>query len=103
MNWSKPRTSGTGPSPRFGHSAAGSGTTTYFVFGGTNGQDYFNDLYRYTIKSSKWEQVSSTGDIPSPRAYHSIVEINNHLFLFGGSDGHREFNDLYVYSIGMFY
>ena len=33
------------PSARYGHSAVLVAETKIFIFGGTNGKEYFNDLY----------------------------------------------------------
>jgi N-acetylneuraminic acid mutarotase len=49
------------PSPRSYH--AGTSTAKHlFVFGGCSGHDRINDLWRFDLKTSMWEQLHAGGD-----------------------------------------
>lgn len=58
---------GVGPSKRFGqtmiHSASGN---CIFVFGGTDGHEFYNDLFRFDLETLMWEDLSS-GESPHGR------------------------------------
>lgn len=74
-----------------------------FIFGGKN--DTFgrnNKLYSLDLKGEntfKWSLLISNGDIPSPRAGHSMTEMDGLIYIFGGFDGKMDLNDLYQYNI----
>ena len=82
------------PSPRQGHSATAlPGKECIVVFGGegtirpgsTVSKVFHNDAFRFDCKSRKWSSLVCTGDIPSPRAYHTAVLVgNDKLVIFGG-------------------
>lgn len=67
-----------------------------FVFGGTNGSDYFGDFFSFSIKGNKWESLSNDG-APSARAFHSTTQVNGKIYIFGGNDGKQHFDDLHSY------
>lgn len=69
-----------------------------YVFGGVyNNEKVSNDLWCFDIPSSKWTQVSTSGNIPLPVNEHSACIINDRLFVYGGNDfSGIIYNSLYV-------
>ncbi|KAI1749290.1 hypothetical protein F4782DRAFT_311224 [Xylaria castorea] len=71
------------PPPRTNHSMI-----TYndkmFLFGGTNGQLWFNDVWCYDPPTNTWAQLDCIGYIPSPREGHSAALIDDVMYIFGG-------------------
>ncbi len=57
-----------------------------YVFGGTAGSTYLNDLHIYYSKSRTWADVSKhvQGMIPAPRYGHAFIAAMDKLYLFGG-------------------
>ena len=74
--WQKLETTGTVPSPRYGHSAVYSPTTdAMWVFGGyDNLSGACNDLYKFNVKSNEWTKIQVENK-PSPRFAHSSFII----------------------------
>lgn len=68
------------------------------VFGGRDFDYFFNDLWILDLNTLSWSQVSASGDIPSPRQYHSatFIPTDNTMILFGGYS--RDLYDEYRYS-----
>ncbi len=67
-----------------------------YVFGGVDkGQKRFNDLFIFNFHNRTWEQLKTSGNIPSPRSFHRMVLYKNNLFVIGGFDGAR-LNDLFI-------
>jgi N-acetylneuraminic acid mutarotase len=57
-------------------------------FGGYDGRDGrrdLNDTWSFNILTRKWTELQCTGSIPSPRAYHAAVLIDDVMYVFGGS------------------
>lgn len=54
------------------------------------------------IEDKKWIKAHTSGDAPSPRAFHSATSIDNNLYIFGGEVWYKSinagdtFNDLYA-------
>lgn len=44
------------PSARYGHTAVLVAETKIFIFGGTNGKEYYNDLYVLDLEVMAWSQ-----------------------------------------------
>ena len=57
-----------------------------FVFGGTAGSKYLNDLHIYNSRSRTWADVTKhvDGTKPSPRYGHAFIAASEKLFVFGG-------------------
>jgi hypothetical protein len=57
-----------------------------YVFGGSAGAKYLNDLYIYHPPSRTWADVSNhvEGSKPSPRYGHAFIAATEKLFVFGG-------------------
>lgn len=83
----------------------------YYQIGTTN-VTFYNDLWQFQLIDSGglsyfWEQINTTGDIPSERSFHCFNAItlsnqNPFVLLFGGSianleTGEQEINDDFAY------
>jgi hypothetical protein len=59
-------------------------------------------------KSSRFQIIPTTGDVPMARSGHSVVAYGKYMFLFGGTVfSHRDedanaFSDLYIFCTGSF-
>ncbi len=67
------------------------------VFGGTDGNTYYNDVWALTLTpgSEAWVQVQTVGTPPSPRTSSKSVydPINNRMIIFGGTSPSVGFNE----------
>ncbi|STX27975.1 N-acetylneuraminic acid mutarotase [Legionella beliardensis] len=84
-----------------------------YLFGGVKDDfaskvnHFYNDLYRFNVKTNTWEKLSPAGDTPSPRGYATAVadEKSGTLYVFGGAYYCKNFanmtmyNDLFAYSV----
>jgi len=71
-----------------------------YVFAGYDGRARYNDLWRCTLKGSKykWKQLQTAGTQPLNRFGHAAVVCNNSMFVIGGWNGHDTMDDIYQYS-----
>jgi len=53
-------------------------------FGGRGSIQNFNDAWSFDISTRKWTELQCTGSIPSPRACHSAVLVDDVMYVFGG-------------------
>ena len=53
-------------------------------FGGTNGTQWFNDVWAYDPKQVAWSQLDCIGYIPAPREGHSSALVGDVMYVFGG-------------------
>jgi hypothetical protein len=53
-------------------------------FSGYGDPHYFNDTWSFNILTRKWTELQCTGSIPSPRATHAAVLIDDIMYVFGG-------------------
>jgi len=73
------------------------------VFGGVSTTGYLNNTYILSIKITEeglpkgvWEELRTSGDIPVPRGYSSLVAKARDVYLFGGVSTNLEFlNDIH--------
>lgn len=55
-----------------------------YLFGGTNGTQWFNDVWSYDPIQVAWTQLDCIGYIPAPREGHSAALVNDVMYIFGG-------------------
>lgn len=58
-----------------------------YIYGGFDGTNYLDDLWKFNIGSSAWTPLTPSGSEKPPEcAEHSLVfdDINSRIFLFGG-------------------
>ncbi|KDO35105.1 hypothetical protein SPRG_01172 [Saprolegnia parasitica CBS 223.65] len=83
QQWSVVATAGTPPPPGYGQSMVAIGSKLY-LFGGTSGHDYHNDLFVFDATTSAWSCAAVTGAKPSPRYKHGAVVVGNDMYIVGG-------------------
>lgn len=82
------------PTARFGHSASVISGNRIVIFGGQNGEIFFNDVHILHLDTMSWSKPSLTGQSPAPRFNHSAVLIKQTILIFGGF----YFNESFYYS-----
>ncbi|KAI1779294.1 hypothetical protein F4818DRAFT_246167 [Hypoxylon cercidicola] len=55
-----------------------------YLFGGTNGFQWFNDVWCYDPAASTWTQLDCIGYIPVPREGHAASLVDDVMYVFGG-------------------
>ncbi|KAH7271510.1 hypothetical protein B0J15DRAFT_509659 [Fusarium solani] len=55
-----------------------------YLFGGTNGFQWFNDVWCYDPAVNKWSQLDCIGYIPAPREGHAAALVDDVMYVFGG-------------------
>lgn len=65
--------------PRSSRANADSGS-----FGGTNGLQWFNDVWSYDPRLNTWTEQECIGYIPAPREGHSAAVVGDVMYVFGG-------------------
>ncbi|KAI2615371.1 hypothetical protein GGR54DRAFT_298305 [Hypoxylon sp. NC1633] len=55
-----------------------------YLFGGTNGFQWFNDVWCYDPAVNKWSQLDCIGYIPVPREGHAASLVDDVMYVFGG-------------------
>ena len=53
-------------------------------FGGTNGSQWFNDVWVFDPRLVAWSQLDCIGYIPAPREGHSAALVGDVMYIFGG-------------------
>lgn len=68
------------------------------MFGGTNVDKRFDDIWSFDLVKLTWTEIKVEGIIPETRNGHSFCAFNNNLLLFGGiHDITHERNDLFIF------
>ena len=74
--------------------------TVHYRFGGTNGFQWFNDVWCYDPAVNKWEQLDCIGYIPAPREGHAASLVDDVMYVFGGrTDAGSDLGDLAAFRI----
>ena len=69
-------------------------------FGGTNGTQWFNDVWSYDPRQLMWTQLDCIGYIPAPREGHSAALVNDVMYIFGGrTEEGTDLGDLAAFKI----
>ncbi|TWU77062.1 Negative regulator of mitotic exit [Metarhizium rileyi] len=71
------------PAARTNHSMVTYNDKMY-LFGGTNGFQWFNDVWCYDPAINKWAQLDCIGYIPAPREGHAAALVDDVMYVFGG-------------------
>ncbi|EOO01890.1 putative kelch domain-containing protein [Phaeoacremonium minimum UCRPA7] len=71
-----------------------------YLFGGTNGFQWFNDVWCYDPTTNLWSQLDCIGYIPVPREGHAASIVDDVMYIFGGrtEDG-ADLGDLAAFRI----
>ncbi|RAL10380.1 putative cell polarity protein (Tea1) [Aspergillus homomorphus CBS 101889] len=71
-----------------------------YLFGGTNGVQWFNDVWCYDPRANAWTQLDCVGFIPTPREGHAAAIVNDVMYIFGGrTDEGIDLGDLAAFRI----
>jgi hypothetical protein len=58
--WELLEIEGLRPAPRYGHAATAKGYSLV-IWGGRNGNEYYNDMFLYNILTNQWEEMAIEG------------------------------------------
>ncbi|KAI6778210.1 Tip elongation aberrant protein-like protein [Emericellopsis cladophorae] len=71
------------PAARTNHSVITYNDKMY-LFGGTNGIQWFNDVWCYDPAFNQWAQLDCIGYIPAAREGHAAALVDDVMYIFGG-------------------
>ncbi|KZT24236.1 hypothetical protein NEOLEDRAFT_1208291 [Neolentinus lepideus HHB14362 ss-1] len=91
--------SGLKPAHQTGHVCINYGDRV-IVFGGTDGQDHYNDTWEFNLTTHKWTELQCIGYMPAPREGNAAALVDDVMYIFGGRgvDG-KDLGDLAVFKI----
>lgn len=100
--WLQPECTGSGsdgevgPSPRAFHVAVAI-DCNMFIFGGRSGSKRLGDFWVLDTDIWQWSELTSFGDLPSPRDFAAASAIGTRkIVMYGGWDGRRWLSDVYI-------
>ncbi|KAI6870782.1 hypothetical protein KC338_g2897 [Hortaea werneckii] len=71
-----------------------------YLFGGTDGVSWFNDVWSYDPRTNSWTQLECIGYIPSPREGHAASLVGDVMYIFGGrTESGDDLGDLAAFRI----
>lgn len=83
--WNKIDESGEIPTPREGHSGVALLDRYFFIFGGWDGKNIFQNCYLFDSITKKWKILEYLpGSEPLPRESHSCALLRDKIYIFGG-------------------
>jgi hypothetical protein len=98
VGWRLLPASGPVPAAREDHTWTVAPDGVVYLFGGRDGSDVHDDLWRYDVASGTWAQVTPTGPSPSARFGHNAVWADGiGLVIFAGQGPDGFFNDLWAF------
>ncbi|PGH05056.1 hypothetical protein GX51_03154 [Blastomyces parvus] len=71
------------PPARTNHSIVSYNDKLY-LFGGTNGIEWFNDVWCYDPRTNLWTQLDYVGFVPAAREGHAAAIVNDVMYIFSG-------------------
>ncbi|XP_078490033.1 kelch domain-containing protein 2 [Ciona intestinalis] len=60
-----------------------------------NYRGWNNHLFAYDINTNAWITLPNKGDVPCPRAAHTMTSVEDKAFLFGGRHKNERLNDFH--------
>ncbi|WOL03473.1 rab9 effector protein with kelch motifs isoform X4 [Canna indica] len=85
-----------GPTPRAFHVAVAI-DCNMFIFGGRSGSKRMGDFWMLDTDIWQWSELTSFGDLPSPREFAASSAIGNRkIVMYGGWDGKKWLSDVYI-------
>ncbi|KAH9768907.1 Galactose oxidase/kelch repeat superfamily protein [Citrus sinensis] len=107
--WFQPECTGNGsngqvgPGPRAFHIAVAI-DCHMFIFGGRFGSRRLGDFWVLDTDIWQWSELTSFGDLPSPRDFAAASAIGNRkIVMYGGWDGKKWLSDVYVLDTSNFF
>ena len=101
--WCKLRNDrGNPPMPKYGQSMAinpHSSEPKLYIFSGTIGREFVDELHYYDIKSETWHDIWKE-DAPQARYRHEVVVYGDDFYVFGGAtyDGVIDLHDIWKFN-----
>ena len=88
-NWSSPFKSfnSNSPAPRFSHFAIFDPPEEVYIYGGTDGNTVFGDIWIFNIRTISWKKVDGLFKVPPPRFGHFGALFAEKLYIFAGKGG----------------
>ena len=76
-------------------------TMLLYIFGGlANDNHTLNDMWIFDIEKKEWLKIDQRGQVPKPRAGHSMNLYKGKIFMFGGLiEVTQESSELFVFDI----
>ena len=71
--------------------------TKLIIFGGSDGQECFRDVWMFDVESYAWRSVKI--DISYPRLSHTATVVGSYLFVIGGHDGVEYSSDVLLLNL----
>lgn len=71
------------PAPRTEHVCVENEDNLY-MFGGTDGQYHYTDLWCFDTRTELWTEVQTIGFIPAPREGHAAAMVDDVMYIYGG-------------------
>jgi len=86
--WTEVVASGDKPSPRYGQSMVRrTDTAEVYIFGGTTGQEFFDDLHCFDAAAGTWRKIVPNGpNVPTSRYRHAAVSTYSTMYIIGGGN-----------------
>ncbi|KAK2962410.1 putative Tip elongation aberrant protein 1 [Blattamonas nauphoetae] len=70
-----------------------------YAFGGDLGQDFSNEIFKYSFESNVWTRLPVVGCIPAARSSHTSVIYGDEMIIYGGGGVlGLVFDDIYAFS-----
>ena len=75
-----------------------------YVFAGGDGIKALNDLFVLKLNSFNegWNKLTTKGNAPTPRGYHTSNLIGSKVVVYGGSDGQEWWYIEFIIALAMF-
>ena len=71
-----------------------------YLFGGTDGITWFNDVWSFDPRTNSWTQLECIGYIPSAREGHASALVGDVMYVFGGrTEEGQDLGDLAAFRI----
>lgn len=96
--WSALAPAGDAPPAREDHTLTADGGDAAWLFGGRDGGETFDDLWRYDLAGDAWTRVEPDGARPAARFGHTGTWVDGiGLVIWSGQAGSSFFADLWAY------
>lgn len=74
--------------------------TKLFLFGGTDGVNWYNDVWCYDLNTNIWTNQECIGFIPTAREGHAAALVGDVMYVFGGrTEEGKDLGDLAAFRI----
>ncbi|KAK2460366.1 hypothetical protein APHAL10511_007531 [Amanita phalloides] len=95
--WQKVETKGEPPAPRGYHTANLIGNFM-IVTGGSDGFNYFTDLWLLNLENLEWKPLKMV-EQPHKLLAHTSTQVGSYLYIIGGHNGERYTSDVLLFNL----